>query len=364
MLMTYTRRLLTPLIFGVLTLLMPLFSWAQPGVLPNRIDTITIGIIEEAPFVILGDTPEEASGLSIQMWDQINQATLFRTQFKVYKSFEELRIGFRENEFDLTINPIPISPDWMAFVDYSQPYFVAQTTLMTIDENDWLRMFKQIFTWKYFSAIGGLSIIMLFMGFFMWLIERRQNHGHFNKNLKGVFDGFWWSAVTLTTVGYGDKVPKSTPGRALGFFWMFISIVMVSSLTAGITAILTNSAMETPIRTISDLVGETVGVLDQSPNEEYLKSAGLQPTTYATPNDGLTLLEEGKVDYILGDRLVLNRIKSQYTGFSNLALLERPLKIEYYSFIFHKESGLKEVIDPQIIRIVRSPSWQMVMDPD
>jgi ABC-type amino acid transport substrate-binding protein len=364
MVKTNPKQLHFCLILGLLALVFPTQSHGQPGVLHSGLDTIRIGIIEEAPFVTLGESLEETSGLSIQMWDQINQATLFRTQFILYQNFDELREGFRENEFDMTINPIPISPDWMAFVDYSQPYFVAQTTLMTVDENDWIRVFKKIFTFEYFSAIGGLSIIMLFMGLFMWLIERRENHGHFHKKVKGVFDGFWWSAVTLTTVGYGDKVPKSTPGRVLGFFWMFISIVMVSSLTAGITAILTTDGMDTPIRTINDLVGKSVGVLNQSPNEFYLRSAGLQPITYETAQEGLELLEDGKVEYVIGDRLVLNRIKSQYTGFSNLALLERPLKIEYYSFIFHKDSHLKEVIDPQIIRIVRSPSWQMVMDPD
>lgn len=39
---------------------------------------------------------------------------------------------------------------------------------------------------------------------------------------------FWWSIVTMTTVGYGDRVPRTLPGRLVGGMAMLSGIVLIS----------------------------------------------------------------------------------------------------------------------------------------
>lgn len=48
----------------------------------------------------------------------------------------------------------------------------------------------------------------------------------------------WWAASTVTTVGYGDFVPRSAPGRLIGVVLMFVGIGLVSILTAAIASAL------------------------------------------------------------------------------------------------------------------------------
>lgn len=49
-------------------------------------------------------------------------------------------------------------------------------------------------------------------------------------------DALWWSAQTVTTVGYGDIVPESTGGRLIGVFIMVFGVASVSLITALVTS--------------------------------------------------------------------------------------------------------------------------------
>jgi voltage-gated potassium channel Kch len=48
-------------------------------------------------------------------------------------------------------------------------------------------------------------------------------------------NGFWWSAQTITTVGYGDLVPHSTAGRATAVVVMLAGLSFVAVTTAAVT---------------------------------------------------------------------------------------------------------------------------------
>lgn len=49
-------------------------------------------------------------------------------------------------------------------------------------------------------------LLALMSGFIIWIMEKWQNEAFRDQLLFGIFDGFWWSFVSMTTVGYGDKV--------------------------------------------------------------------------------------------------------------------------------------------------------------
>ncbi len=50
------------------------------------------------------------------------------------------------------------------------------------------------------------------------------------------FNAIWWAIVTMTTVGYGDIVPKSITTRLVSFFVIFAGISFVSLFTATISS--------------------------------------------------------------------------------------------------------------------------------
>jgi voltage-gated potassium channel len=56
------------------------------------------------------------------------------------------------------------------------------------------------------------------------------------KTYTNIGDGMWWAIQTVTTVGYGDLVPRSTAGRLLAAFVMLVGIGFLTVITAAITS--------------------------------------------------------------------------------------------------------------------------------
>jgi voltage-gated potassium channel len=56
--------------------------------------------------------------------------------------------------------------------------------------------------------------------------------------IDNIWDGFWWAWVTVTTVGYGDIVPTSMPGRIFGGVLILFGLGLFSLITANISAFL------------------------------------------------------------------------------------------------------------------------------
>lgn len=53
-----------------------------------------------------------------------------------------------------------------------------------------------------------------------------------DSNIKTAEDAIWWSYVTITTVGYGDKFPVTTEGRIIAAILMTVGVGMFGTFTA------------------------------------------------------------------------------------------------------------------------------------
>ena len=61
---------------------------------------------------------------------------------------------------------------------------------------------------------------------------------YIDPGIKTPWEGIWWALATVTTVGYGDVVPVSEQGRIVGIVLLILSVVLLSLVTANISAFL------------------------------------------------------------------------------------------------------------------------------
>ncbi|MCK7466937.1 MAG: potassium channel family protein [Desulfosudis oleivorans] len=104
-------------------------------------------------------------------------------------------------------------------MDFSQSYLKSGLSIAVAAEGveyRWFRVFESIFSKHTLKAIGFLVLLSLIAGIIVWSFERRKNSEMFGDGtVEGIGHGIWWAMVTMTTVGYGDKAPKTIGGRII-----------------------------------------------------------------------------------------------------------------------------------------------------
>ena len=77
-----------------------------------------------------------------------------------------------------------------------------------------------------------------------------------HKGFPSIGSGLWWAVQTVTTVGYGDRVPETTPGQILAAVVMLLGIGFVTVITASITGAFVS-------RTRKEATGDTAQSAEQ-----------------------------------------------------------------------------------------------------
>lgn len=325
---------------------------SQPA--PAR--TLIVATHVAPPFVMKSDG--EWSGLSIELWRHIAEDLHLSYELRPLDSPDALIDAVASGKAGAAIAAITVTPARDLKVDFSQPYFSSGLAIAVpaTEESGWRALFLAFFSWRFLSVVGGLVVILAAAAFGVWLCERRANPEQFGGGgLGGFGSAFWWSAVTMTTVGYGDKAPRTAGGRAIAIVWMFISVVMASSLTAHIASSLTLTRFEGRIHGPADLPRFTVATVDRSSAADYLRSREVAIVPCASLADALAAVESGKAEACVYDAPLL---KYRITRYSDLMVLPGTFEERNYAIALPLGSPLRKAVNLSLLRYVQSESWR------
>ena len=105
---------------------------------------------------------------------------------------------------------------------------------------------------RLFERLGRVALVAVAIIFVGAAVAYRVEHAA-NPGFATYGDSLWWAIVTLTTVGYGDIVPKTTAGRVDGIMIMVTGISVLGLLAGSMASFFrldssspTTSATEPP----------------------------------------------------------------------------------------------------------------------
>ncbi|MTD17329.1 two pore domain potassium channel family protein [Nakamurella sp. YIM 132087] len=83
------------------------------------------------------------------------------------------------------------------------------------------------------TYVAGTAVAAVFLGA-LAVLDAEQNDPAANIHTFG--DALWWACATVTTVGYGDRYPVTTPGRFVAVGLMLVGLAVVGVITASVAA--------------------------------------------------------------------------------------------------------------------------------
>jgi ABC-type amino acid transport substrate-binding protein len=162
----------------------------------------------------------------------------------------------------------------------------------------------------------------------------------------------------MTTVGYGDKTPKTTFGRVVAILWMLGSVVLVSLVSTSLVSRLTAERVETSEAAATiDLSGKKLAAVAHSSGAEYLDGLHLQYAKYKDLPEALDSLVNGQSDAVVNSVGALQYLVSkQYS--SVLEMSQGLLAPAYMAVALPERSPLKKPIDRALMKITSDPEWR------
>jgi ABC-type amino acid transport substrate-binding protein len=323
------------------------------------------GIYVRPPFA-MKDADGKWNGLAVDVWERVSSELNLPYEY-VETSMDDAIVQLATGKLDFVVGGIGVSPERAKMVEFSQPFLAMPAAVAVLKRSQipyWTDFIRDVLAHGVGFMLVILVVAMLFFSVMLWLVERRVDRTHFGgRPWHGFGSALWFSAVTMTTVGYGDKTPQSLPGRVVVFFWMFLGVVIISVFTGAVASSITASRMDARIIHTRDLAKYRTGALDGSLSRNILANVGIPSKVYPNIEEGLRALEAGTITaFVDGEVNLRYAANRDYPG----EIIVTPLPTTHFTYAFAARPGLPlaelKAINIALIEQVMQPGWEQEVE--
>ena len=326
-----------------------------PTQTPRR---LRVAVFERPPYSYK-DKDGNWTGLSIDLWEQIAGRMGIGYDY-VEMPITEVYTQLQSGACDLS-PVIPISSEKAEVVEFTEPYLFSHGAVVT-PRKSFISTLETLHSYIWSREVLIILIAMIIgmtvFSFLLMLVERKHTSGHFSgPSMKGLGSALWFSAVTMTTVGYGDKTPLSVVGRLITFFWMLVGVLLIALFTGTIASSITTAQIQNAAVRFDDLSRFHLGCFEGSRMDFLLRSRGIPAIRYETPEAGFEGFAKGQINAYAGDSVTLEYVMTHTVpGKFQISII--PDSAMIYAFATKRHLPELAEINRNLLEIALAPDWR------
>jgi len=228
---------------------------------------------------------------------------------------------------------------------------LAIATIEPAKETAW-GMVKRIFSGGFVILLAAVAVLLTLVGLLMWWLERRPIEP-LPKDKAALSKALFWAFEPV--IGYKASQHVSRGGRVLGTIWGLFGVVLVSGLTANLAAQLTARRLQPSVKGAEDLPRVRVGVIEHTAGRKFCDKRGIARIQFASLEDALVALDQGKLDAVLDD--APNLAFALARGHSHAIVLPGTLANHDYAFGLRPDSALRHQINAALLETIATDAW-------
>ncbi|CAN1568371.1 HisJ ABC-type amino acid transport/signal transduction systems, periplasmic component/domain [Rhabdaerophilaceae bacterium] len=320
---------------------------------------LKVAVYAVAPYVSTG-SGNEIDGHSVRLLTLVARELDRKFELTRVERIDAIFAGLNAGAYDLAIGALTVTPAREAIVDFSHPTHpsgVAVATRRVAGLTSALDALRATFV-ELLPLLLLMAGLIVVAGVTAWWLERRvvRSSTPERTHIASPGDGVYWAAVTMTTVGYGDKTPKSVLTKLLTIVWMFVGLIVISIFTGSVTAKLTSTQIGIANGAETAFRFRSLAAVKDSSGAEFLVGRGTPFTSFASLPEALAALDAGKVDAVFNSRGAL--VHHVVTGFpGSLEVLSNDLTHGWMAFALPNGSPNIEPLNRAILKVLVSPVW-------
>jgi polar amino acid transport system substrate-binding protein len=329
------------------------------GMVRSQENPVIVAIELMPPCVMKSD--EAYTGFEIELWEAISKdlgLDFTYSETDMDGIFKDLI----EGQAHVGFSCITITHAREELVDFSHHTLDSGLRILVSNKKEFslIEPVKSLFSPLVMKAMAYLGLFIIVCGHVFWWLEKGKHLISVNY-FPGIFQSFWYVMVTMTTVGYGDIVPRKWLGRVMAFLVMMIGIGFFGWAIAQLSSAITLQKLHSDITDHRDLRNKIVATVKGTTSIDALDDLGAIVVPVKVIDEAIEKLLEHKVDAVVFDSpTILYYARNEAAG--KVAVVGNLFDLQYYGFLFPQGSELREPVNRALLKLHTTGQYDKIFN--